>query len=66
YLPPELPLGEIKKIIEEAVSAVGAKDMKDIGKVMKEVTAKVAGQADSKLVSDLVRARLSPPPPSPS
>ncbi|MBM3246265.1 MAG: GatB/YqeY domain-containing protein, partial [Candidatus Omnitrophica bacterium] len=44
YLPPELPLGEIKKIIEEAVSAVGAKDMKDIGKVMKEVTAKVAGQ----------------------
>ena len=59
YLPPELPAEEIKKIIEEAIALTGAQDMKDMGKVMKEVTAKIAGRADSKLVSDLVRERLS-------
>lgn len=61
YLPPELADKEIKKIIEEAVSLTGAKDIKDMGKVMKEVTAKVAGQADGKLVSDMVKERLSRP-----
>jgi len=59
YLPPELPEEEIKKIIEEAITATGASGMKDMGKLMKEVNAKVAGQADGKLVSDLVRERLS-------
>jgi len=59
YLPSELPVEEIKKIIEEAIALTGAQDMKDMGKVMKEVTAKIAGRADSKSVSDLVRERLS-------
>lgn len=62
YLPPEMPAEEIKKIIEEVVSSTGAEGLKDMGKVMKEVTAEVAGQADGKLISDLVRTRLSPPP----
>jgi len=61
YLPPELSPDEIKKIIEEIVSALGAQDMKDMGRVMKEVTLKIAGQADGKLVSDLVKDRLSRP-----
>ena len=59
YLPPELSAEEIKKIIEEAISASGAQGMKDMGKVIKEVNAKVIGQADGKLVSDLVKERLS-------
>lgn len=59
YLPPELSAEEVKKIIEEAVSSTGASTIKDMGRVMKEVTAKVSGQADGKLVSDLVRERLS-------
>jgi uncharacterized protein YqeY len=58
YLPPQLSEDEIKKIIEEAVSATGAQEMKDMGRLMKEVSAKIAGQADAKIVSDLVRARL--------
>ncbi len=61
YLPPELSAEEIKKIIEEALIITEAKDMKDMGKVMKEVNAKIAGQADGRLVSDLVRERLSKP-----
>lgn len=62
YLPPEMGADEIKKVIEEVVTATGAKDMKDMGRVMKEVNAKLAGKADGKLISDLVRAKLSPPP----
>lgn len=61
YLPPELEVDEIKKIIEEAISLTGAQEMKDMGKVMKEVNAKVAGSADGKLVSDLVKERLTKP-----
>ncbi len=59
YLPLELSQEEIKKIIEEAMAASGAQDIKDMGKVMKEVTAQIAGRADGKLVSDLVRTRLT-------
>ena len=59
YLPEELNEDEIKKIIEEAILSTGAAGIKDMGKVMKEVTAKIAGRADGKLVSDLVRERLS-------
>jgi hypothetical protein len=58
YLPPEISADEIKKIIEEAIVSVSACGMKDMGKVMKEVNAKVSGQADGKLVSDLVKERL--------
>jgi len=61
YLPPELPTEEINKIIEEAVNVTGAKDIKDMGKVMKEVAVKIAGKADGKLVSDMVRQRLTKP-----
>lgn len=59
YLPPELCAEELKKIIDEVIVLTEAQGMKDMGKVMKEVSAKVAGQADGKLVSDLVRERLS-------
>jgi len=59
YLPAELPEEEIKKVIEEAIIATAASDPKDMGKVMKEVNAKIAGRADGKLISDLVKQRLS-------
>jgi len=62
YLPAEMPAEEIKKLIEEAIVATGASQMKDMGQMMKELTVKIAGRADGKLVSDLVRQRLSPPP----
>lgn len=62
YLPQELPADEVRKIIEEAISATGASDAKDMGKVMKEVTAKIAGRADGKMVSDTVRQLLTKPP----
>lgn len=59
YLPPELSADEIKKMIEETVVLISASSIKDMGRAMKEITAKISGRADAKLVSELVRERLS-------
>ena len=60
YLPPELSVDEIKKIIEAEILQLHADGPKDMGRVMKEVMAKAASRADGKTVSDLVKARLTP------
>ena len=65
YLPPQLSGDEIKKIIEEVILVAGATGLKDMGKVMKEALAKIGSGADTKLVSDLVKDRLTPKPPEP-
>lgn len=59
YLPPELSVDEVKKIIEEVILSISASGMKDMGRVMKEVNVKIGSQADGKLISDLVREWLS-------
>lgn len=59
YLPQQLSAEEVKKIVEDAVQATAAQGPKDMGKVMKEVISKVGQAADGKLVSDLVKERLS-------
>ena len=59
YLPPELSADETKKVIDEIILAIGASGIKDMGRVMKEANTKLAGKADGKLVSDLVREKLS-------
>ncbi len=43
YLPAEMPVEEIKRLIEEAVAATGASGMKDMGRLMKELAVKIAG-----------------------
>jgi len=59
FLPAQLGEDEIRALIEAAVSESGAASMKDMGRVMKIVTAKTLGRADGRLVSELVKARLS-------
>ena len=61
YLPAELSASQIKSLLEEAIISTGASGIKDMGCLMKELAVKIAGQADGKLVSDLVRQRLSAP-----
>ena len=55
-LPASLSQQEVQKIIDETVQEVGKEDF---GKMMKAVMGKVAGRADGKLVSDLVRKTIS-------
>jgi uncharacterized protein YqeY len=59
YLPPALSQEEIVLAIDNVVRETEASGAKDMGKVMKAVMAKLAGQTiDGKQISELVRARL--------
>ena len=59
YLPEQLSEEEVKNMVLEAISTVGAQGMKDMGKVMGALREKTQGRADGKLVSDIVKAELS-------
>ena len=58
YLPVQLGEDEVAEIVKAVIAETGASSKKDMGRVMKEVMAKVKGQADGKLVSRLVGAAL--------
>ncbi|MCA9393795.1 MAG: GatB/YqeY domain-containing protein [Candidatus Omnitrophica bacterium] len=58
YLPEEMSADQIKAIIAGVISETGANSMKDMGTVMKAVQEKTAGNADNKLVSELVKSAL--------
>ena len=59
YLPKELSLEELEKIIEEVIAETGATSMKDMGKVMQAAKAKTAGRADNKVINEIVKKKLS-------
>lgn len=59
YLPQQLSIDELKKIIDQAVSQTGAKIPQDMGKVIGVVIAQTKGRADGSAVSQLVKAKLS-------
>lgn len=59
YLPPKLSDEEVNKILDETFSLVNPTSNKDMGKIMKEVSSKVAGRADMSVVSTLIRDRLN-------
>lgn len=59
YLPLPLTDAEIEAIVNEAIATAGAQTIKELGKVMPLVVARTKGRADGKVVSDLVRKKLS-------
>ena len=59
YLPAALTPEELEALITETLAEGGFSGMQSMGPAMKAVTAKVAGRADGKAVSDMVRTRLS-------
>lgn len=59
YLPEQLSEEEVITIIEEVINEVNAETIKDMGKVMKEVTPKVKGKADMKHVSEIIKSKLN-------
>lgn len=58
YLPQQLSEGEIRQLVQEAISALGAQGPKDLGKVMGALAPKTKGRADGKQVNQLVREML--------
>ncbi len=59
YLPPQMDAAGLEAVIESVIAELEAKGPRDFGRVMKEVMARVAGQAEGSVVSAAVRERLS-------
>ena len=58
YLPEQLSMEEVIKIIDEIMDEVKPESSKDMGKVMKEAQAKLKGKADMKEVSSIIKEKL--------
>jgi len=58
YLPPQLSEEEIKEIIKEAIKKNKIREIKDLGKIMKEVMPKLKGKADGGLINKIAREML--------
>ena len=58
YLPAELSDEDINKALDEIFAELKPESIKDMGKVMKETTARIGAQADMSKVSALVRSKL--------
>ncbi len=58
FLPAALSEEEIEKVVVDTIAKVGAEGMKDMGKVMGMVSKQLAGQADGKTISGIVRKNL--------
>lgn len=59
FLPEQLTEEEITNVVKEVIAKVGAEGMKDMGKVMGVVTQQLAGKADGKTISTIVRQQLA-------
>lgn len=59
FLPEQLSAEEIEKVVVMTIDDIGASGMKDMGKVMGIVSKELAGQADGKTISSIVKAKLS-------
>lgn len=59
YLPEQLSEDEVRSKIDEVISSVKASSIKDMGKVMKELTPIFKGKADMKLVNTIVKEKLN-------
>ena len=58
FLPKALSETEIATVVVETIKELGALGMQDMGKVMGVVSKKIAGQADGKMIADLVKKHL--------
>jgi len=59
YLPEQMTEEEIRALVAQVISEVGAASQKDMGKVMGALSPKTKGKADNKLVSQVVRELLN-------
>jgi len=59
FLPEQISLDQIEKIVSELINKTGASGMKDMGKIMGMASKELSGKADGKTISSTVRAKLS-------
>ena len=59
FLPARMDEAEIEKIVKEIITQTGAAGMKDMGKVMGMASKQMAGKADGKVISTIVKSLLT-------
>ena len=59
YLPQELSMDELTKMVRETIAEIGATSKSQMGAVMKALQAKVAGRADGRTLSQEVQRQLA-------
>ena len=58
YLPKAMTEDEIEAAVKEIIAATGAQGMKDMGKVMGMASKQMAGRADGRVISGIVKKLL--------
>ena len=58
FLPEAMSDDDVEKIVVKAIEKLGASGMKDMGKVMGIVSKELAGRADGKTISTIVKSKL--------
>ncbi len=58
FLPPDIDVSDLKKIVDETIEKSGASSIKDMGKVMAMVKERVGVSADGKTIADMVKEKL--------
>lgn len=61
YLPEQMSEVDLRKLVKAAIAKVGAKEQKDMGKVMQELVPQTKGKADGSLISKVVKELLTDP-----
>ena len=59
FLPAQMDEAEIEKIVKDIITQTGATGMKDMGKVMGMASKQMAGNADGKVISTIVKSLLT-------
>lgn len=59
YLPKQLSVEEVEKVVKEVIVEVGATSIKDMGKVMKAAKEKIGAASDGKTINEVVKKCLS-------
>jgi len=58
YLPAQLPIEELTKIVEDSINELGAVSVADMGKVIGLVKSKVGDKADGSAISQIAKEKL--------
>lgn len=59
YLPTAMSKEQVESLVAQVIAEMKASSIKDMGPVMKAVIAKSAGTADNKLVSEIIKSKLT-------
>jgi uncharacterized protein YqeY len=59
FLPSQLSQEELQDLLQQTIAELKPSGPRDMGRVMKEMMARAGGRADGKLVSEMVKAKLS-------